>query len=90
MEIFDIKESTYYKYLRTGKIPVKIIKYLIDKEITSKKDIKNNFLGFCYSTSTHPINIEFNNDFWYLYGYVIGDGHLANKGEITIPSLTAG
>ncbi|XRO76689.1 DNA topoisomerase I [Methanocaldococcus sp. 10A] len=84
MEIFGIKESTYYKYLRTGKIPVKIIKYLIDKRIISKSDVENNFLGFCYSTSTHPVNIEFNSDFWYLYGFVIGDGHLAKKGEITI------
>jgi DNA topoisomerase-1 len=90
METFEIKESTYYKYLRTGKIPIKIIKYLIDKNIISKKDIESNYLGFCYGTSTIPINIEFTNDFWYLYGYVIGDGHLANKGEITIPAKDKG
>ncbi|WP_421077329.1 DNA topoisomerase I [Methanothermococcus sp. Ax23] len=86
MEIFGIKEPTYYKYLRTGKIPIKIIKYLIDKDVISKKDIESNYLGFCYGTSTIPVNIEFTNDFWYLYGYVIGDGHLANKGKITIPA----
>jgi|GEM_PF-669466 DNA topoisomerase-1 len=90
MEIFGIKESTYHKYLRTGKIPIKIIKYLINKNIISKEDIESNYLGFCYGTSTIPVNIKFTNDFWYLYGYVIGDGHLTNNGKITIPAKDRG
>ena len=81
--LFNIKEPTYYKYLR-GKMPVPIIKYLLKEGIITLKELRENYLGFAYSTSVKPVRFELNEDFWYLFGFIVGDGHLARKGAITI------
>ncbi|CAI1491878.1 DNA topoisomerase 1 [Thermococcus nautili] len=80
---FKIKEPTYYKYLR-GKMPVPVFKFLLEKGTISKEEAKDVFRGFSYGTSTTPISFDFNKDFWYLYGFVVGDGHITKEGKITI------
>ncbi|WP_297506106.1 DNA topoisomerase I [Thermococcus sp.] len=80
---FGIKEPTYYKYLR-GKMPVPIFRFLIERGVISKEEVKEVFRGFSYSTSLSPVGFEFGEEFWYLYGFVLGDGHLERKGTITI------
>ncbi|WP_087037941.1 DNA topoisomerase I [Thermococcus litoralis] len=80
---FRIKEPTYYKYLR-GKIPVPLVKFLLQRGIISDSELRRTFKGFSYSTATTPIAFEFSEDFWYLFGLVVGDGHLNRRGEITI------
>lgn len=81
--LFNIKEPTYYKYLR-GKMPVPIVKYLLKEGIIMLKELRENYLGFAYSTSVKPVRFELNEDFWYLFGFIVGDGHLARKGAITV------
>ena len=80
---FKIKEPTYYKYLR-GKMPVPVFKFLIERGVISKEEAREVFKGFSYSTSLSAVSFEFNEDFWYLYGFVVGDGHLDKRGQIII------
>ncbi|MDV3103704.1 DNA topoisomerase I [Thermococcus waiotapuensis] len=80
---FKIKEPTYYKYLR-GKMPVPIVKFLVERGIISMEELNGIFLGFSYGTSLSSVKFEFGEEFWYLYGFVLGDGHLEKKGTITI------
>ncbi|WP_048152545.1 DNA topoisomerase I [Palaeococcus ferrophilus] len=82
---FRIKEPTYYKYLR-GKMPVPIVRFLLERGIVSIDELREILRGFSYSTSLAPISFEFGEEFWYLFGLVVGDGHLAKKGAITIPA----
>ncbi|NJE06335.1 DNA topoisomerase I [Thermococcus sp. M36] len=80
---FKIKEPTYYKYLR-GKMPVPVMKVILENGAISMEELREVFLGFSHSTSLAPVTFEFSEDFWYLYGFVVGDGHLERKGAITI------
>lgn len=82
---FRIREPTYYKYLR-GKMPVPIVRFLLEEGVVSIEELREVFRGFSYSTSLTPISFEFSEEFWYLFGLVAGDGHLAKKGAITIPA----
>jgi DNA topoisomerase-1 len=52
--------------------------------IISEKEARKIFRGFSYGTSLASVSFDFNEDFWYLFGFVVGDGHLDRKGQITI------
>ncbi len=80
---FKIKEPTYYKYLR-AKMPVPVFRFLIENDVISKDEAREVFRGFSYGTSLSLVSFEFNEDFWYLLGFVVGDGHLTESGKITI------
>ncbi|NJD99140.1 DNA topoisomerase I [Thermococcus sp. LS1] len=80
---FKIREPTYYKYLR-GKMPVPVFRFLIERGVVSKEEAGRIFRGFSHGTSLSPVSFEFSEDFWYLFGFVVGDGHLTKEGKITI------
>ncbi len=80
---FNIKEPTYYKYLR-DKMPVPVFRFLIERGIISKDEAREVFNGFSYGTSPSSLSFEFNEEFWYLFGFVVGDGHITPEGKITI------
>ncbi|NJE01762.1 DNA topoisomerase I [Thermococcus sp. JdF3] len=80
---FKIREPTYHKYLR-GKMPVPIFRFLMGRGIISEKEARKIFRGFSYGTSLASVSFDFNEDFWYLFGFVVGDGHLDRESQITI------
>ncbi|AEH24162.1 DNA topoisomerase I [Pyrococcus yayanosii] len=83
MAEFNIRESTYYNYLR-GKMPVPIAKFLLDKGVISREELRSVFRGFAYSTSLSPISFEFSEEFWYLYGFVVGSSYTVKNGALVI------
>ncbi|AEC52146.1 DNA topoisomerase I [Pyrococcus sp. NA2] len=71
-----------YSYLN-GKIPIPVLRFLIEKKIVSEEEIFKVFRGFSYLDSQLPINDRF----WHLIGMIIAIGYkLENDNVILLPS----
>lgn len=80
---FRIRELIYYKYLR-GKMFVLIVRFLLEEGVVFIEELREVFRGFFYSILLIFIFFEFSEEFWYFFGFVVGDGYFVKKGVIMI------
>lgn len=63
---------------------VLIVRFLLEEGVVFIEELREVFRGFFYSILLIFIFFEFSEEFWYFFGFVVGDGYFVKKGVIMI------